>query len=274
MSTEGQLSDRQNEPSQIPVENFFTSLLAGNNSVSQPGTTSSPHLNNNNNNNNNGNNGNIIASPASAMNGQRDLSQSDRSDGSPQNAIQSLTHLHGNFSPNNLSGAKRDYSPDNYDRYSHDGAADGNKKLYLDPSSSPHPPYNNDTKGPSVPHGQAAPPPHNRQPDRMRSPTRDNEDREGPVRQGERPYEYYRKDIDWDALPPESRMFVGNLHGERVTKRDLHQVFDQYGEILEIALKATYGFVQFDSAEACARAVEAENGKPVKGVLLGRFHTL
>lgn len=263
MSTEGpQPSDRQNEPSQIPVENFFTSLLAGNNSASQPGSTSSPHLNNN---------GNIMASPASAMNGQRDLSQSDRSNGSPQNAIQSLSH--GNFPPSNLSGAKRDYSPDNYDRYSHAGAADGNKKLYLD-SSPPNPPYNNDTKGPSAPHGQAVPPPHNRHPDRLRSPTRDNEDRDGPVRQGERPYEYYRKDIDWDALPPESRMFVGNLHGERVTKRDLHQVFDQYGEILEIALKATYGFVQFDSAEACARAVEAENGKPVKGVLLGRFHTL
>ncbi|KAK2779863.1 hypothetical protein FQN52_002343 [Onygenales sp. PD_12] len=68
----------------------------------------------------------------------------------------------------------------------------------------------------------------------------------------------------WDRFQPGSRLFVGNLPTERVTKRDLFHLFHHYGTIGQISIKQAYGFVQFLEPESCRRALDAEQG----GVIL------
>lgn len=46
-------------------------------------------------------------------------------------------------------------------------------------------------------------------------------------------------------------------------------MFAPYGNILEIVLKGSYGFVQFDNPEACRRAMENEAGRKVAGLSIG-----
>jgi RNA recognition motif-containing protein len=58
---------------------------------------------------------------------------------------------------------------------------------------------------------------------------------------------------------------VGNLPSEKVSKRDLFQRFSRYGKLAQISIKQAYGFVQFLTMEACARAKEAEQDMQIKG---------
>ncbi|GAD93257.1 RNA-binding protein (Nab3), putative [Paecilomyces variotii No. 5] len=64
----------------------------------------------------------------------------------------------------------------------------------------------------------------------------------------------------WDRFPPGSRLFVGNLPTERVTKRDLFHLFHKYGKLAQISIKQAYGFIQFLDAGACYQALQAEQG--------------
>lgn len=68
----------------------------------------------------------------------------------------------------------------------------------------------------------------------------------------------------WDQFPHGSRLFVGNLSSERVTKRDIFHVFHIYGALAQISIKQAYGFVQFLRAEDCMRAMTAEQGKQIR----------
>ncbi|KAG9247487.1 hypothetical protein BJ878DRAFT_492534 [Calycina marina] len=74
----------------------------------------------------------------------------------------------------------------------------------------------------------------------------------------------YISDQLWDTFPPGSRLFIGNLFGESVTKRDIFHVFHRHGRIAQIAVKATYGFVQFHDSESCLDAVRGEQGVVVR----------
>ncbi|EED23942.1 RNA-binding protein (Nab3), putative [Talaromyces stipitatus ATCC 10500] len=69
----------------------------------------------------------------------------------------------------------------------------------------------------------------------------------------------------WDRFPYGSRLFVGNLPSERVTKRDLFHVFHKYGKLAQISIKQAYGFIQFLDADSCHRALQAEQGGVVRG---------
>ncbi|KAJ9285557.1 hypothetical protein DTO021C3_6811 [Paecilomyces variotii] len=69
----------------------------------------------------------------------------------------------------------------------------------------------------------------------------------------------------WDRFPPGSRLFVGNLPTERVTKRDLFHLFHKYGKLAQISIKQAYGFIQFLDASACYQALQAEQGGIVRG---------
>lgn len=60
-------------------------------------------------------------------------------------------------------------------------------------------------------------------------------------------------------------MQIGNLPTEKVTKRDLFQVFYKYGRLAQISLKQAYGFVQFHDANACYTALDREQGQEVRG---------
>ncbi|KAJ5709509.1 Nucleotide-binding alpha-beta plait [Penicillium malachiteum] len=64
----------------------------------------------------------------------------------------------------------------------------------------------------------------------------------------------------WDRFPVGSRLFVGNLPTERVTKRDMFHIFHQYGKLAQISIKQAYGFIQFLEADACHASLQAEQG--------------
>ncbi|KAJ9654309.1 nuclear polyadenylated RNA-binding protein 3 [Neophaeococcomyces mojaviensis] len=69
----------------------------------------------------------------------------------------------------------------------------------------------------------------------------------------------------WDRFPVGSRLFVGNLPSEKVTKRDLFHWFHRHGKLAQISIKQAYGFVQYHEAEACKAALDAEQGIEIRG---------
>ncbi|KAK3168063.1 hypothetical protein OEA41_004509 [Lepraria neglecta] len=69
----------------------------------------------------------------------------------------------------------------------------------------------------------------------------------------------------WDRFPQGSRLFVGNLFTEKVTKRDIFYVFCKYGRLAQISMKSAYGFVQFHDAESCFQALQGEQGVEIRG---------
>lgn len=72
------------------------------------------------------------------------------------------------------------------------------------------------------------------------------------------------------SLAPDSRLFVGNLASEKTSKEELARIFAQYGDIYEIVLKESYGFVQYNNSESVREAIRMENGRLVGGLKLGR----
>ncbi|KAH8819661.1 hypothetical protein F5884DRAFT_662001 [Xylogone sp. PMI_703] len=76
---------------------------------------------------------------------------------------------------------------------------------------------------------------------------------------------HYVTEGAWDKFPVGSRLFIGNLPTEKVTKRDLFHVFYKYGRLAQISLKQAYGFVQFHDANACYTALDREQGQEVRG---------
>ena len=76
--------------------------------------------------------------------------------------------------------------------------------------------------------------------------------------------EVYTKDGAWDKFPAGSRLFVGNLPTELVTKRDIFNCFYRFGKIAQISIKQAYGFVQFMDKEACTAALQGEQGGKIK----------
>ncbi|KAL8953609.1 MAG: hypothetical protein Q9222_000535 [Ikaeria aurantiellina] len=69
----------------------------------------------------------------------------------------------------------------------------------------------------------------------------------------------------WDKFPSGSRLFVGNLFSEKVTKRDLFFVFHRYGSLAQISIKNAYGFIQFYDAAHSNRALQGEQGSTIRG---------
>ncbi|KAH8423937.1 putative RNA-binding protein (Nab3) [Aspergillus melleus] len=69
----------------------------------------------------------------------------------------------------------------------------------------------------------------------------------------------------WDRFPSGSRLFVGNLPTERVTKRDLFHIFHKYGKLAQISIKQAYGFIQFLDSSACKKGLDAEQGAVIRG---------
>ncbi|PLN80458.1 hypothetical protein BDW42DRAFT_170889 [Aspergillus taichungensis] len=69
----------------------------------------------------------------------------------------------------------------------------------------------------------------------------------------------------WDRFPHGSRLFVGNLPTERVTKRDLFHIFHKYGKLAQISIKQAYGFIQFLESGSCKQALDVEQGAVVRG---------
>lgn len=88
----------------------------------------------------------------------------------------------------------------------------------------------------------------------------------------------YTSDGNWERFPEGSRIFigkhpavcsnladvsdwpVGNLSSERVTKREVYDVFSKFGRLAQISLKNAYGFVQYHTvAEGDAAVKHAQD---------------
>ncbi|KAL3426272.1 RNA recognition domain-containing protein [Phlyctema vagabunda] len=69
----------------------------------------------------------------------------------------------------------------------------------------------------------------------------------------------------WDRFPNGSRLFIGNLPSEKVTKRDLFHVFHKYGRLAQVSIKQAYGFIQFHDTASCYAALTSEQGTEVRG---------
>lgn len=61
-----------------------------------------------------------------------------------------------------------------------------------------------------------------------------------------------------EFYPRNSRLFIANLPLNNVTKKNLFQIFQIYGKILQINIKNNFGFIQYDSAAAVANAIAYE----------------
>lgn len=75
----------------------------------------------------------------------------------------------------------------------------------------------------------------------------------------------YVSDGKWENFPAGSRLFIGNLPSERVTKRDIFHVFHRFGKLAQISIKQAYGFVQFVERDACQRAHDLQQGVLIRG---------
>ncbi|KAJ3194414.1 hypothetical protein HK101_002734, partial [Irineochytrium annulatum] len=62
-------------------------------------------------------------------------------------------------------------------------------------------------------------------------------------------------------LPANARLFLGNLASEKTTKFEIAAIFANYGTIVEILLKSSFGFVQFTDPVACQEAIRQEQGR-------------
>lgn len=71
-----------------------------------------------------------------------------------------------------------------------------------------------------------------------------------------------------------SRVFIGNLPAEKVSRQSIEKMFGSFGRILGVSLHKSYGFVQFDNEEDAKAAVKANNGAVVHGLRLGEVSTL
>ncbi|KAL9126527.1 MAG: hypothetical protein Q9217_004431 [Psora testacea] len=75
----------------------------------------------------------------------------------------------------------------------------------------------------------------------------------------------YVSEGTWDRFPQGSRLFIGNLFTEKVSKRHLFDVFSKYGRLAQISMKNAYGFVQFVDPGCSNRAMLAEEGVELGG---------
>ena len=75
----------------------------------------------------------------------------------------------------------------------------------------------------------------------------------------------YVAEGSWDRFPQGSRLFVGNLFTEKVSKRMIWDLFSQYGTLAQISMKNAYGFAQFVDPASCSRAMMSEEGTELGG---------
>lgn len=75
----------------------------------------------------------------------------------------------------------------------------------------------------------------------------------------------YMSEAKWDRFPEGSRIFIGNLSSDKVSKRDVFDIFHRYGRLAQISLKSAYGFVQYHTVDEGQRAIDQLQDSEVKG---------
>lgn len=59
--------------------------------------------------------------------------------------------------------------------------------------------------------------------------------------------------------------YPGNLSSERVSKREVFNVFHKFGRLAQISLKSAFGFVQYHTAEEGQVAIQHAQGIEMGG---------
>ncbi|RYO75334.1 hypothetical protein DL764_010504 [Monosporascus ibericus] len=75
----------------------------------------------------------------------------------------------------------------------------------------------------------------------------------------------YVSEAKWDRFPENSRLFIGNLSSERVSKKEVFDIFSPYGRLAQISLKQAYGFVQYHTVQEGQAAMNNLQGIEIKG---------
>ncbi|KAK6543146.1 hypothetical protein TWF694_007065 [Orbilia ellipsospora] len=149
-------------------------------------------------------------------------------------------------------------------------------------SSLPHPPFQTSKSSHALPTPPIQTVPSISHPTNLRHPLPENpanatptDSDEGEVtftQEEERAYDLFlnvERDYvakgEWSRFPAGSRLFIGNLSSERVSKRDIYHVFARHGKLAQISIKQAFGFVQFFDVNSCSKALREEQGTPVRG---------
>lgn len=69
-----------------------------------------------------------------------------------------------------------------------------------------------------------------------------------------------------------SRVFIGNLPSDKLSRQEVEKLFEPYGKILGVSMHRSYGFVQFDNEESAKEAVQNTNGSVICGLKLGEHY--
>ncbi|KAL6413868.1 hypothetical protein AUP68_03398 [Ilyonectria robusta] len=101
----------------------------------------------------------------------------------------------------------------------------------------------------------------------------------------------YMSEAKWDRFPEGSRLFIGtrsasgaskngahifsagNLSSDKVSKRDVFDLFHRFGRLAQISLKSAYGFVQYHTIDEGHAAMENLQGIEIKGRRIRRNHS-
>ncbi|KAI1757634.1 hypothetical protein F4782DRAFT_136268 [Xylaria castorea] len=76
----------------------------------------------------------------------------------------------------------------------------------------------------------------------------------------------YVSEAKWDRFPDGSRIFIaGNLSSERVSKKEVFNIFSKYGRLAQISLKQAYGFVQYHTVVEGQAAMDHLQGIDIRG---------
>ncbi|KAL2194869.1 hypothetical protein P885DRAFT_62562 [Corynascus similis CBS 632.67] len=75
----------------------------------------------------------------------------------------------------------------------------------------------------------------------------------------------YTSEAKWERFPEGSRIFIGNLSSERVSKREVFDVFHRFGRLAQISLKSAYGFVQYHTVAEGHAAMQGAQGIELGG---------
>lgn len=72
-----------------------------------------------------------------------------------------------------------------------------------------------------------------------------------------------------DPVLLNSRVFIGNLPSEKISRQEVEELFLKFGNVLGVSLHKSYGFVQYDKEDDAKKAVESMNGYLLQGMCLG-----
>jgi len=74
-----------------------------------------------------------------------------------------------------------------------------------------------------------------------------------------------------DPATASSRIFVGHLQSDDVTKLELEEHFAKYGTVIASIINRGFGFVQFEEEQSAQKAIQNEDGAMFKGRRIGRI---